>query len=112
MRTPEEWTFIGVPDLAGLDKGVVFVPWTIFPDKLPNSNFEEHISEHTTGKAAALLFLCRSGVRLRNTAIATRVRGYGRCYDVANGFEGPKGDLGHRAAAAGWKVDGLVWKQN
>ena len=112
VRTPEEWAFIGVPDLDSLGKQVVFVPWTLFPDKRANPEFAERIAEHATGEDAVLLFLCRSGVRSRNAAIDMTGRGYARCYNVANGFEGPKDDSGHRGTAAGWKVDGLTWKQD
>ena len=112
VRTPEEWAFVGVPDLASLGKQVVFVPWTLFPDKRANPDFVDRIAEHATGTDAALLFLCRSGVRSRNAAISMTGRGYARCYNVADGFEGPKDATGHRGAAAGWKVDGLAWKQD
>lgn len=112
VRTPEEWAFVGVPDLAGLGKEVVFVPWTLFPDKRANPGFEDTIARHATDKKVALLFLCRSGVRSRNAAIAMTERGYARCYNVADGFEGPKGETDHRGTVAGWKFDGLAWKQD
>ena len=112
VRTPEEWAFVGVPDLASLGKQVVFVPWTLFPDKRANPEFEERLAAYAAGKDGALLFLCRSGVRSRNAAIAMTGRGYGRCYNVADGFEGAKDVSGHRGTAAGWKVDGLAWKQD
>ena len=112
VRTPEEWAFVGVPDLAGLGKEVVFVPWTLFPDKRANPEFEDTIARYATDKEVALLFLCRSGVRSRNAAIAMTERGYARCYNVADGFEGPKGETDHRGTVAGWKFDGLAWKQD
>ncbi|MDP6574516.1 MAG: rhodanese-like domain-containing protein [Rhodospirillales bacterium] len=112
VRTPEEWAFVGVPDLTSLGKEVAFVPWTLFPDKRANPDFEDSIARHATDKDVALLFICRSGVRSRHAAIAMTGRGYGRCYNVADGFEGPKNETGHRGTLAGWKVDGLAWKQD
>ena len=112
VRTPEEWAFVGVPDLAGLGKQVVFVAWTLFPDKRANPEFEDHLARRAVGQDAALLFLCRSGVRSRDAAIAMTGRGYGRCYNVTDGFEGPKDETGRRGTVAGWKVDGLAWKQD
>jgi rhodanese-related sulfurtransferase len=38
-------------------------------------------------------------------------RGYPRCYNIANGFEGPHDGARHRGGVAGWKHDGLPWVQ-
>jgi rhodanese-related sulfurtransferase len=55
--------------------------------------------------------ICRSGVRSRDAAIALTRAGYGPCYNVADGFEGPKDEAGHRGARGGWKAAGLPWTQ-
>jgi rhodanese-related sulfurtransferase len=57
------------------------------------------------------MFLCRSGVRSRDAAIAMTAAGFKACYNVASGFEGDKDAAGHRGTVSGWKVDGLPWMQ-
>ena len=58
-----------------------------------------------------VLILCRSGQRSRAAAIALTARGYGRCYNVSEGFEGDKDGAGHRGTVGGWKIGGLPWTQ-
>ena len=64
------------------------------------------IDEDTT-----ILFLCRSGQRSIGAAIALTEAGYGKSYNVLEGFEGNKDDAGHRGRTGGWKVAGLPWTQ-
>jgi rhodanese-related sulfurtransferase len=58
-----------------------------------------------------VLFLCRSGGRSRNAAVAMTAAGFGSCYNVAEGFEGDKDGEGHRGRVGGWKLAGLPWRQ-
>ena len=62
-------------------------------------------------KDAELFFICRSGVRSRMAAEAMANAGYGRCRNVADGFEGPLDANRHRGQVAGWKSAGLPWVQ-
>jgi len=39
------------------------------------------------------------------------VAGFPRAFNVADGFEGPVDQEGHRGTVAGWKADGLPWRQ-
>jgi hypothetical protein len=39
-------------------------------------------------------------------------RGYGRCHNVADGFEGGHDAERHRGTREGWKVAGLPWCQD
>ena len=59
---------------------------------------------------APVVFLCRSGHRSVGAADAAAAAGWGRTYNVLEGFEGPVGSEGHRDVA-GWKVEGLPWRQ-
>ncbi|MFO1113650.1 MAG: rhodanese-like domain-containing protein [Rhodospirillales bacterium] len=111
VRTPAEWNYVGVPDLAKLGKKPVFLPWLFFPSMEVNPQFAEALEAAHLGQNAPLLFLCRSGVRSRAAAVAMTARGYGRCYNIASGFEGDPDPARHRGAVNGWKVDGLPWVQ-
>jgi rhodanese-related sulfurtransferase len=59
-----------------------------------------------------LFFICRSGVRSQHAAQAMLARGYTRCFNVAEGFEGPLDDSRHRGVKGGWKSRGLPWVQS
>ena len=50
-------------------------------------------------------------VRSLAAAQAARAAGFANVYNVADGFEGPINADGHRGQAAGWKADGLPWRQ-
>ena len=111
VRTPAEWNYVGIPDLGGLGKKPLFVPWLFFPSMEVNPQFAEHLESARLDRDKALLFICRSGARSRAAAIAMTARGYTRCYNIASGFEGDPDHTRHRGTVNGWKVDGLPWIQ-
>ncbi|MBS0242596.1 MAG: rhodanese-like domain-containing protein, partial [Proteobacteria bacterium] len=58
-----------------------------------------------------LYFICRSGARSQRAAEAMLKAGYQRCFNVADGFEGPLDGERHRGRSGGWKARGLPWEQ-
>lgn len=112
VRTRAEWTFVGVTDLTRLGREPVFLEWQTFPDMSVDTGFAEHlagvIGEETE---RAVLFLCRSGARSKSAAEAMTARGYRRCFNITDGFEGPMDSQHHRGGLSGWKADGLPWVQ-
>jgi rhodanese-related sulfurtransferase len=115
VRTRAEWTFVGLPDLATLNKRVLTVEWQTFPDSRVDPGFVEKLSGLLegagVGKNAELFFLCRSGHRSHQAAAAMADAGYARCRNVADGFEGPLDPTQKRGQVAGWKAAGLPWRQ-
>lgn len=111
VRTRAEWNYVGVPDLAGLDKKPALVEWQVFPSMQVNPDFVGALSEALSDKEVPLLFLCRSGVRSVAAAKAMAAAGYSTCLNVADGFEGPLDAQGKRGATGGWKAAGLPWRQ-
>jgi rhodanese-related sulfurtransferase len=111
VRTPAEWSYVGVPDLSDLGKRPLFVPWVGFPDMQMNPDFTAHVEQSIPDRTAPLLFLCRSGARSRAAAIAMTHCGYASCYNVATGFEGNQDRQRHRGTVDGWKVADLPWVQ-
>lgn len=111
VRTAAEWAYVGLPDLGTLGKTPVAVEWKRFPSMAVNSGFAEAMAASGVERGAALYFLCRSGVRSRDAAIAMTGQGYGPCFNVATGFEGDRDAAGHRGTLGGWKVVGLPWRQ-
>lgn len=116
VRTQAEWTFVGVPDLDSIGGRPVFVEWQSFPDGVANPRFADIVSglleQDGHGLETELLFVCRSGSRSRHAAHAIRDRGYIRCSNLTDGFEGPRDAQGHRGQQMGWKAEGLPWLQS
>jgi rhodanese-related sulfurtransferase len=111
VRTQPELLFVGIPDLSGLDKAPVFVPWKIFPKMEVNPDFVRHVAANSIGPETPLLFLCRSGGRSKEAAIAMTQAGYKQCYNVMQGFEGDLDPGRHRNTTGGWRHAGLPWVQ-
>ena len=110
VRTPAEWAYVGIPDLAGIGKKPLLVPWIDFPSMQANERFLDEVSRALTS-GAPVVFLCRSGVRSKAAAAALTAAGFGPCYNILDGFEGHPDPQRHRGTVSGWKVDGLPWVQ-
>ena len=111
VRTPAEWTYVGIPDLSSLARQPILVPWILFPTMEPNPDFVNQISGMEVDPRQDLLILCRSGQRSKSAAIALTAAGFSACYNISYGFEGDKDQAGHRGTINGWKVDALPWTQ-
>ena len=111
VRTVAEWAYVGMPDLGALGKTPVTVEWKRFPSMTVNPDFAEAVAAAGVKRGSALYFLCRSGVRSRDAAIAMTALGFGPCFNVAAGFEGDRDAGGRRGTLGGWKVEGLPWQQ-
>jgi rhodanese-related sulfurtransferase len=111
VRTDAEWNFVGVPDLNAAGKQTVLIPWQVYPAMQRNGGFEDHLKQAGLTADSHIYFICRSGARSMSAAVAARAAGFPHVYNVADGFEGPPDADGHRGGAAGWKADGLPWRQ-
>ena len=111
VRTDAEWNFVGLPDLADAGKQAVLIPWQVYPSMQHNQQFTEHLQQAGFTPDHHIYFLCRSGQRSLAAAQAAHAAGFPHAYNVADGFEGPPDGDGHRGVAAGWKAEGLPWRQ-
>ena len=111
VRTDAEWNFVGIPDLAEAGRQTVLIPWQIYPAMQRNEAFEDQLKKTGFTSDTHIYFICRSGVRSLAAAQAAQAVGFPHVYNVADGFEGPPDANGHRGATAGWKADGLPWRQ-
>ena len=116
VRTRAEWAFVGLPDLERIGKRVLTVEWQTSPEHRTDAAFPERLKQALdaagAGQDTALYFICRSGGRSRMAAEAMANAGYRRCWNVADGFEGPLDPHRHRGQIAGWKAAGLAWVQS
>ena len=116
VRTTAEWTYVGVPSLAGIGKETILVSWddfcsgTLVPDF--TGRLKAALDEAGVAADAPVYFICRSGARSRKAAIAATTAGYGHCFNVESGFEGALGPDRQRATPGSWKAEGLPWIQS
>jgi rhodanese-related sulfurtransferase len=111
VRTDAEWNFVGIPDLNSAGKQTVLIPWQMYPAMQRNGGFEDNLKQAGLTADHKIYFICRSGVRSMAAAAAARAAGFPAVFNVADGFEGPPDGEGHRGGIAGWKADGLPWRQ-
>lgn len=110
-RTDAEWRWVGVPDLSGLGREVVFVEWN-HGNGQHNDNFvADLIAAGVTPGERPVVFLCRSGNRSIPAAEAATAAGIAPSYNMLDGFEGQLDEQGHRGSN-GWRALGLPWKQS
>ena len=105
VRTDAELHYVGsVP-------GSEAIEWNTFPEGQRNPAFLEQLAQ-TAGKDEPVMFLCRSGVRSHQAAIAATEAGWTEAYNILEGFEGDKDAAGHRNVTGGWRKAGLPWVQS
>jgi rhodanese-related sulfurtransferase len=110
-RTDAEWQYVGIPDLRRAGKQAVLVSWQYFPSGNVNAAFVEELRDAGVEPQHKVFFLCRNGVRSMAAAQAAAAEGYGQVFNLEQGFEGPHDAEGHRGGVAGWKAEGLPWRQ-
>ena len=111
VRTDAEWNFVGLADLSETGKQPVLIPWQVYPAMQVNGAFADHLRKAGLTPLNKLYFLYRSGARSLAAAQAAQAAGFSNAFNVADGFEGPPDAAGHRGAVAGWKAEGLPWRQ-
>jgi rhodanese-related sulfurtransferase len=112
VRTPPEWSFSGEPDLSALGKDQLRLSWKLFPTYALNDQFISALKAAGLKQDAPLLFLCRTGGRSLDAAIAATAQGFSRCYNITDGFEGAPNAHHQRGMLTGWKASGLPWRQS
>ncbi len=111
VRTDAEWNFVGLADLGTIGKQAVLIPWQIYPSMQVNGHFADQLHKAGLTPLHRIYFLCRSGARSLAAAQAAQAAGFPHVFNIADGFEGPVDGEGHRGKVAGWKAEGLPWRQ-
>jgi rhodanese-related sulfurtransferase len=111
VRTQAEWAFAGVPSLDSLSRTVKTVSWKFYPNFDVNPRFVEQLEAAVPEKSTPLYFLCKTGGRSTDAAIAATAAGYTACYNIEGGFEGDINTNHQRGQVNGWKASRLPWQQ-
>jgi rhodanese-related sulfurtransferase len=106
VRTRAELDWIGRPRIA--DAQYVHIEWSRYPGAVPNATFLDDLRA-AASPDTPLLFLCRSAARSKLAATAAAKAGFGKAFDLLEGFEGDKDAQGHRKNVNGWCFRGLPW---
>lgn len=112
VRTQAEWAFAGVPALDGVNKTVKMISWKFYPQFNVNPDFISQLEAAVVDKTAPLYFLCKTGGRSTDAAIAATAAGYTQCYNIEGGFEGEINTNHQRGQVNGWKASKLPWQQS
>jgi rhodanese-related sulfurtransferase len=105
VRTRPEWEYVG------RYPGAVFIEWNSWPGGKPNPQFRQELESQVAKTDKPVMFMCRSGARSHNAALAAVEAGYASAFNVLEGFEGDKDGQGHRNTVGGWRAAGLPWVQ-
>ena len=98
VRTPPEWELVGhVP-------GAPLIEWPRSGSERDHAAFIDAVRGRFAPEAA-LLFLCRSGVRSHYAAELASRAGFRHAYNILEGFEGEHGE-----GRNGWRAAGLPWQ--
>lgn len=111
VRTAPEWAFAGLPNLDNIGKKTETLSWKFYPNFDLNPDFIARLEQQHPDKAAPLYFLCKTGGRSADAAIAVTQAGYARAYNIVGGFEGDMNNQRQRGTTSGWKAAGLPWLQ-
>ena len=116
VRTAAEWAYVGIPVLSSIGKATAMVEWDEFPSGRLVPEFlrrlKAELDKQGVGPNDPIYFICRSGNRSRQAAIAATAAGFGRAFNVAYGFEGRLDAERHRGTGESWKGAGLPWVQS
>ncbi len=106
VRTKPEISYVGrIP-------GALEIEWQTWPSMELNEKFIDELKEAGVGESQPVLFICRSGVRSHNAALAAQAHGYHRVFNVLEGFEGDLNADMRRSKVNGWRFHGLPWEQS
>jgi rhodanese-related sulfurtransferase len=111
VRTQAEWAFAGIPSVDSIGKTVKTISWKFYPNFDVNPRFIEQLEAAIPDKTAQLYFLCKTGGRSTDAAIAATAAGYTQCYNIEGGFEGDINTNHQRGQVNGWKAARLPWQQ-
>ncbi|MCZ6804257.1 MAG: rhodanese-like domain-containing protein [Proteobacteria bacterium] len=114
VRSVMEYEFVGHPLNAmhiPIKEPPAWVTQQDFVNKVRIA-LKQRLPENKKILEIPLLMLCRSGKRSELGAEMLSNEGFTNVYNVLEGFEGDKDDVGHRNTINGWRYHDLPWEQS
>lgn len=118
VRTPEEYTFVGHPEMA-VNIPVQTFSGTFDAEKksyamTANPDFTAQVAKRFADKNATILVMCRSGQRAATAVNMMAQAGYTNVFNIVDSFEGdmvsdPESVYLNKRMKNGWKNFGLPW---
>lgn len=96
-------------ELVGRIPDSIEIEWQSYPGWHNNPHFLAALRQQVDPESL-VMFICRSGGRSHQAAMAAMEAGFTEVYNVMHGFEGEKNKSSHRRGELnGWKAAGLPW---
>ena len=102
VRSRAELELVGRVPLA------THIEWAFYPGMVANPDFAAQLQAQVD-KESTVVFMCRTGGRSHNAALLAQQLGYGKAYNMLEGFEGDANEHKQRTLINGWKHAGLPW---
>src|SRR5258708_4532380 len=103
VRTQPEWEYVGhVPNS-------VLVEWNTYPTGQRNQQFLQELESKVPKTDAPVMFLCRSGARSHQAAVAATRSGHTKSFNLPEGSAGARAPAGHPNTRGGYRFAGLPW---
>jgi rhodanese-related sulfurtransferase len=102
VRTAEERKADGVVPIG------IHVAWQTGPHFIRNPSFLRELKAKVATDGA-ILFICRSGLRSADAAVAAAKAGFRQVFNVRSGIEGDPDEHGRTGTLNGWRSEGLPW---
>jgi rhodanese-related sulfurtransferase len=102
VRSRAELELVGRVPLA------THIEWAFYPGMVANPDFAAQLQAQVD-KQSTIVFMCRTGGRSHNAALLAQQLGYGKAYNMLQGFEGDANEHKQRTLINGWKHAGLPW---
>jgi rhodanese-related sulfurtransferase len=117
VRTPEEFLFVGHPDMAWkIPVGTQTYEWDAVKGQFPMKLLPDFVSrvQEVAKPADTILVMCRSGGRSAIAANLLAQAGFTNVYNVVDGMEGdvvsePGSVFRGQRLVNGWKNSGCPW---
>ncbi len=115
VRTPEEFLFVGSPDMAWrIPVATQSYEWNVEKKQFPMQplpDFAARVSQIATSEDT-LMVMCRSGGRSAIAANMLANAGFKNVHNIIDGMEGDGNGDSESTPNGGWKNTGCPWTKN
>ena len=111
VRTDAEWNFVGLPDLAAAGKQAVLIPWQVYPTMRATARSSISCRRRGSRPSTTSISSVAAASAAWRRPRRRRTPGFRTPTMSPTGSRAAPDAEGHRGIAAGWKAEGLPWRQ-